>query len=178
MAKNNINTISSTSCGRLFDGACAILGIRLSSTFEGEAANALMFKAMEYKSEIDGDNFPLEEEEGSLILPTNVLLRRLIKGKLEGEDISFLAYYFHKTLSNMIVRACVQIKIKTGIKTVALTGGVFQNTLLLSMCDIALKKEGFTILKHSLIPPNDGGIALGQAVYAMNKVTKENEQCV
>ena len=171
MAKNNINTVVSTSCGRLFDAAAAILGIRRCSTFEGEAANALMFKALEYDGCMKGDVFPDETANGCIILPTDRLLRELIKRRLDREDTRTLAYYFHKTLSNLIVRACEAINLKTGISTVCLSGGVFQNTLLLEMCDDALSAEGFRVLTHSLIPPNDSGIALGQAVYAMNRIT-------
>ena len=67
----------------------------------------------------------------------------------------------------MAVGICAKIRSQTGLETVALSGGVFQNRLLLRLCDEALQQRGFTVLRHSLVPPNDGGIALGQAIYAM-----------
>jgi len=67
----------------------------------------------------------------------------------------------------MITAGCDKCAEKTGLKTVALSGGVFQNILLLKLCDESLEKKGYRVLKHSLIPANDGGISLGQAVVAM-----------
>ena len=197
MAKNNINSVKSTSCGRLFDAAAAILGIRRVNTFEGEAATALMYKAMEFKGVCHGSDPELYEDEDGLILPADLLINKLVNLKTQQKTdadeyaceasacgsanpldpgsfscdgkirTSYLAYYFHITLANMITKACIHIRNKTGINTACLTGGVFQNTLLLGMCEEKLENEGFTVLIHSLIPPNDGGISLGQAVYAM-----------
>ena len=67
----------------------------------------------------------------------------------------------------MAVGICEKVRSRMGLETVALSGGVFQNHLLLRLCDEALQQRGFTVLRHSLVPPNDGGIALGQAIYAM-----------
>ena len=175
MARNNINSVKSTSCGRLFDAAAAILGIKRVNTFEGEAAAALMYKAMEFKGNCPGDDPELEEGPDGLILPADRLINKLVDLKTEKTaDTAYAAYYFHITFANMITRACVKIRNKTDINTACLTGGVFQNTLLLGMCEEELENEGFTVLTHHLIPPNDGGISLGQAVYAMGKLTINN----
>lgn len=172
MTEKNINTVKSTSCGRLFDAVSAILGIRKRSTFEGEAACALQYKAMEYKGAEAVPSYILEEDN-AIILPTHDLVYDIVKKRLAGENISYLAWYFHKSLSEMAVSACLKIREKTGVNVCALTGGVFQNTLLLSMTDDALTDKGFTVLTHSLIPPNDGGIALGQAAAAMYRLNRK-----
>ena len=78
-----------------------------------------------------------------------------------------LAYFFHEELARQITAICVRIREKRGCNKAALSGGVFQNRLLLELTDHMLRDRGFEVLKHQLIPPNDGGIALGQAVYAM-----------
>ena len=85
----------------------------------------------------------------------------------ETEDCGKLAYLFHGQLAQFIVAACVQVRTKTNISTAALSGGVFQNHLLTELTTAKLKQQGFHVLRHSLIPPNDGGICLGQAVAAM-----------
>ena len=107
------------------------------------------------------------DSEGYFELPTDQLVKDLIDQRFNREDIDRLAWLFHARLAEMIVAGCEKIREDTGIETVALSGGVFQNLLLLSLCDRQLTKKGFTVLTHSLIPPNDGGIALGQAVAAM-----------
>ena len=79
---------------------------------------------------------------------------------------------FHRALADEILAACEEAERQTGIRKVALSGGVFQNRLLLELVDDGLTELGFKVLKHSLIPPNDGGIALGQAVYGMAYVQR------
>ena len=78
------------------------------------------------------------------------------------------AYEFHKGLAEQIVTACIHAKEKTGCRTAALSGGVFQNGLLLRLTEDGLIANGFHVLTHQMIPPNDGGVALGQAFYGMN----------
>ena len=91
----------------------------------------------------------------------------LLKKRLAGEDPEKLAYFFHVLLAGLIVRACTQISVTTKITTAALTGGCYQNRLLLSLTEEGLKANGIEVLIHHLVPPNDGGIALGQAAAAM-----------
>ena len=186
MAQRKINAVTSTSAGRLFDGVSAILGIRKASTFEGEASTALEFAAEEWRrglehelvienaeSEIrlveltENDAVNSEADPGKIILNTCELVRHLTEARLAGEAPEKLAYEFHAELAAQIIAACEEAKRQTGIRKAALSGGVFQNRLLLELVDEGLQKKGFQVLKHSLIPPNDGGIALGQAAYGM-----------
>lgn len=182
MADRKINAITSTSVGRLFDGVSAILGIRRSSTFEGEASMTLEFVAEAYEKEtgsaeafskvVKETEIPLlkESQENRMILNTGVLVGELVKARMVGEDVGYLAYYFHAQLARQIVAACVRIREENGRNKVALSGGVFQNLLLLRLTDKLLNAEGFEVLRHSMIPPNDGGIAVGQAVYGMQQL--------
>ena len=85
-----------------------------------------------------------------------------------------LAYVFHAVLARQAVASCLRVREETGDNVVALSGGVFQNTLLLDEVKKGLEQQDFQVLKHTLVPPNDGGIALGQAVYAMNRLNKED----
>lgn len=169
MAEKKVNAVSSTSAGRLFDAASAVLGIRRSSTFEGEASMALQFAAEKFSREPFGIYEPMEkltaEKEGRIMLCTQALVKRLCDGVQNSEDKNRLAYEFHSLLADMTAQACRTISERTGVKVCALSGGVFQNKLLLKMVKCRLEKMGLRVLIHSLVPANDGGIALGQAFY-------------
>lgn len=169
MAEKKVNAVSSTSAGRLFDAASAVLGIRRSSTFEGEASMALQFAAEKFSREPYGNYEPMEkltaEKEGRIMLCTQALVKRLCDGVQNGEDKNRLSYEFHALLADMTAQACRIISERTGVKVCALSGGVFQNKLLLKMVKCRLEKMGLRVLIHSLVPANDGGIALGQAFY-------------
>ncbi len=185
MAARRINSVDSTSAGRLFDAVSAILGIRRQSTFEGEGATVLEFAAEAWEEREGGEKLQketeeilknndrltrLEKGEDRFLLPTQLLVQYIIEEKLKRKSTESLAYLFHALLAEQILAGCKEASVQTGLNTCALSGGVFQNQLLLRLCETGLKKEGFTVLRHSLLPPNDGGIALGQAVAAMAKI--------
>ena len=212
----NLNAITSTSCGRLFDAVSALLGIRLQSSYEGEGAVQLMYQAMaadpvrgaallpEFESFLrqmlqreealgqssvedeaiweDTDAAAaneLDAEADRLIVRTDLLFRFLLEKRLalttsnrrdSSEDNAFglqeLAYFFHEGLAALLTEAAVQLSAENEVDTAALSGGSFQNTLLLGLMEDKLKARGLKVLKHHLIPANDGGIGLGQAVVA------------
>ena len=170
MADQGVNCVTSTSAGRLFDAVSAVLGIRRKVSFEGEAA---MF--LEYAARRAGkaEKLPLpefKESDGRFILPTTGLFSDIVSRKLSGEASEILAVQFHDALADAIIEGCERAGAQTGIRTAALSGGVFQNLLLLERVEEGLKEKGFKVLRHHLIPPNDGGICLGQAVVAMAKI--------
>jgi hydrogenase maturation protein HypF len=181
MAKKKLNAVRSTSAGRLFDAVSAILGIRLFSSYEGEASMMLEFAAEKYKKTNTGNENWTDlkltiiprYDNNRWYLKTDALVKYMIKEKLSGKSPEELAYEFHVILSEQIVDTCKAISSESGIHVCALSGGVFQNRLLLTLCDQKLSRAGFRVLKHSLIPPNDGGIALGQAVIAMAKINQD-----
>ena len=170
MHDKKINTAVSTSCGRLFDAASAILGIRYEQSFEGEAATALEFKAMEY----EGDKvFECTDLTDGDVIATDMIIRYLAEEKLKESDIRKLAYAFHYMLAKGVARMAVAKS--DGIKTAALSGGCYQNKLLTRLTEKELKENGFNVLLHSMVPPNDGGIALGQALYGMHKINNQED---
>lgn len=175
MADKGINTVLSTSAGRLFDAVSAILGIRTHSTFEGESSMCLEFAAEafekenpDYKTAYSGTLCGGEK------LATTALVKTLTESFLQGEDKGKLAFDFHWVLAEMAFDFCKMLREKTGIKTAALSGGVFQNKLLLRLTKQLLEQDGFRVLIHELVPANDGGIALGQAYYALCNCENEN----
>ena len=176
LAQRRLNGVTSTSAGRLFDGVSAMLGIRLASTFEGEASMALQFAAERAAARgsipPEPDTDLLREENGFLYMTTDTLAEKLLRRRLDGEDPETLAWRFHDGLAARIAAACAAARDRTGVNAAALSGGVFQNTLIMDLTVARLRKLGFRLLTHRLIPPNDGGIALGQAVYAMEKLNE------
>lgn len=175
LVENKINAATSTSAGRIFDAVSAALGFCRVSTFEGEAAMALQYAAESCDSE--GEICPLSsfcmETSGRLIMPTTELFLEIVRRRLSGEDVVHLAAAFHATLAEMIAAGCRAARDKTGVSVVALSGGVFQNTLLLGLVEHNLRRDGFHVLRHRLIPANDGGISLGQAVCAAARILEE-----
>lgn len=160
MISGGVNCVRSTSCGRLFDAVSAILGIRRTSSYEGEAASALMYAAGRYATYPGIRDIPTPDDTLSLV--RDIAIRRA-----DGEDADMLAYAFHRGLARIVAGKCLTARERYGIDTVALSGGCFQNTLLLRMVQTALEQEGVKVLTHSLIPPNDGGICVGQAYHAV-----------
>ena len=160
MLKNNFNCVKSTSAGRLFDSISAVLGICKRSTFEGEAAMKLQFNA----------ECGIRNSELINISSTQNIFNEILNRRLNGEDVQQLAFDFHVALSQFIAEKCLKIRDKLNISNVALSGGVFQNTLLLKLTIDKLTSYGFKkILRHKMIPTNDGGLALGQALAAAMK---------
>ena len=171
MAERGVNAVASTSCGRLFDAVSAVLGIRRISTFEGEAATQLQFAAERCPdgtraSAARDAQDALAEGDGRFTLNTQALFDEVVDGMLAGVPKEQLAYRFHQGLAELVVAACERVRRERGVGVVALTGGCYQNTLLLELSVGMLRERGFEVLTHSLVPPNDGGIALGQAVVA------------
>lgn len=179
MLGNNINTVKSTSAGRLFDAVSAVLGIKSASTFEGEASMALQFAAERAEAQgislapYEGRLMNIDEEQFELC--TDTLLMELAARSLADQDTDQLAYFFHKALADMIVIACCYQCTRCDVNVVAISGGVFQNLLLLRLVDDGLEREGFKVLKHGVVPTNDGGIALGQAAAGIAALRDEEQ---
>ena len=99
-----------------------------------------------------------------------MLVQQIVEAKLQGSDSDRLAYWFHRILAEQITAVCVEARNVSGRQKVALSGGVFQNRLLLRLTEERLTEEGFEVLRHRMVPPNDGGIAVGQAAYGLQQL--------
>ena len=153
-----------TSVGRLFDAVAALLGVRAQSSYEGQAARELEGLATRSTAHAPLP-FGVEEEAGRLTLDWGPLVEALLEHRREGMPISDLARRFHLTLVEMILRMAVRL----GCRTVALGGGCFQNRLLLEQAIERLRERGFDPVWSRDVPPNDGGIAVGQIAAAAMK---------
>jgi hydrogenase maturation protein HypF len=159
-----MNCPLTSSCGRLFDGVSALLGLCPSITFEGQAAMEL--EMMADAEENGGYEFFTDREGEKEIIRLRPLVEGILQDLERGVPPSRIAGKFHNTLTGIGVTLCRKIRAEGGPEKVALSGGVFQNRLLLERMTDALEGAGFKVLVHRRVPCNDGGLSLGQAVIA------------
>jgi hydrogenase maturation protein HypF len=165
MAKG-INSPSTSSCGRLFDAVAALLGLRQKVSFEGQAAMALEMVADPGQSIA----YPFScSQNNELIFDPSAMIAAILEDQKNGVEVPVIAGRFHYTLAVMVKSVCDKIRTRTSLAKVVLSGGVFQNGLLTTLVTTHLEDAGFEVLTHSLVPPNDGGIALGQAIVAATR---------
>ena len=167
MIDNRINTVMTSSTGRLFDAVSSIINGIDTVTFEGEAAVRLEMMADKSVK----DTYKTQKPEYPMIIDTRPLIRQIVNDLLNSIDRSIISVKFHNTLVGIILDVCRRIKIDTEIDKVVLSGGCFQNTLLLDRTLDKLNTE-FKVFIHEDVPTNDGGISLGQAVIAATKNTE------
>ena len=164
--ERGLNAPLTSSMGRLFDAVSALLGICSEVTYEGQAAIEL-----EAKSNGPTDctyDFDIIEDE----IDVRPMMREIVEEIRRGTPIGTISSTFHSTVAEMVLRVCHSIREETGLNQVALSGGVFQNVLLLGMTLERLKSSGFEVFRHSAVPCNDGGISLGQAAIAAGRFTR------
>jgi hydrogenase maturation protein HypF len=163
-----INTPLTSSCGRLFDAVASIIGLRQVVSFEGQAAMELEMLAD--PGQTTAYPCSLSRQDGQIICDPALMIEAIVNDHLSAVGAERIAGRFHLSLAVMIEEACAELHKQTGLAKVVLSGGVFQNCLLTGMVVSRLEKSGLTVLTHSLVPPNDGGLALGQAVVAASQV--------
>jgi hydrogenase maturation protein HypF len=170
MLDRRINTPLTSSAGRLFDAIAALAGVRGTATYEGQAAVELEWLA----SGVAPDNsYPFEliedANDGTLVVDTRPLVRAVAHDTGHATEVARIARRFHTTLAEIIAVVCLRLHTTTGIGAVALSGGVFLNALLTHDVMSRLGQEGFRVFRHQLVPPNDGGLSLGQLAIAANR---------
>jgi hydrogenase maturation protein HypF len=164
--KRGINCPLTSSAGRLFDAVSALAGVRGEIDYEAQAAIELEMVAPDGVSERRSYPFAIVEHQGMRVVKLGELLSAVVHDVRNQTPNPLISLKFHNTVVQMIVEVCKLVAKDTGITQVALSGGVFQNRLLLKLVTAALQKKGFSVLTHHLVPCNDGGISLGQAVIA------------
>jgi hydrogenase maturation protein HypF len=171
MLEKGINSVATSSCGRLFDAVASILGVRHEITFEAQAAIELEMAAVAGTEGV----YPFQVEYTD---PWQVDVRPMIESVVrelqEGETVGAIAARFHNTLAVMIAEVCRELRRRESLNKVCLSGGTFQNMFLLDGTLAALADYNFEVFLHEKVPPNDGGISLGQAVIANAAIRKES----
>ena len=163
-----LNSPLTSSMGRLFDAISALLGVRGEIDYEGQAAIELEMVAYEDNERAYDRNYPfsIARHDGVNIIQLKELLSAVVEDLCQGIPVATISGKFHNTVAQMICQMCQLIAESTGIDQVALSGGVFQNRLLLRKVIPLLQGAGFSVFTHKQVPCNDGGISLGQAVIA------------
>jgi hydrogenase maturation protein HypF len=163
--ERRLNAPPTSSMGRLFDAVAALVGVLQEVTYEAQAA--IWLEARADPDERGAYPFAIERgaTEAYLIDPAP-LFAALLCDLRAGMTLPALAARFHNGVAQMVAEVCALARAETGLTTVALSGGVFQNSRLLGTVQQRLEHDGFTVLVHRLVPPNDGGLALGQAAVA------------
>jgi len=165
MLTRGVNTVDASSCGRLFDAVAAITGVRLEANYEGQGAMEL--EALAVRAALTADDaYPFDIANGELDFRETI--RCIARDRSRPALVSGR---FHNTLAQAIAQVCSRIAARDGIRRVCLSGGTFQNFHLLGRTTEALRKVGLEVYLHARVPPNDGGLCLGQAVVANHRLT-------
>jgi hydrogenase maturation protein HypF len=167
MIAKGINSPMTSSLGRLFDAVAAISGIRNRVNFEGQAAMELEMAAVE---DADGFYEYAWDTDGAYRILTAPIIRGVVKDVTSSRPIGEISSRFHRTLVRLFTELSVRIGKEQKLKRVVLSGGVFQNSILLTGLTRALEEKDFEVFSHQQVPTNDGGISLGQAVVAAAKM--------
>ncbi|MFB7504450.1 carbamoyltransferase HypF [Streptomyces broussonetiae] len=169
----DLNCVPTSSMGRLFDAVSSLTGVCHRVAYEAQAAMELECAALAEPDDGTDDRayrfalHPESEEPGAaLVADAAPVLAAVVVEVLAGITVGRIARRFHEAVVALVLDVCRAARQRTGIDTVALSGGVFCNTLLTSGCRTALERDGFAVLAHHKVPPNDGGLALGQLIVA------------
>jgi hydrogenase maturation protein HypF len=174
--ETGLNAPLTSSMGRLFDAVAALAGIRQTVTYEGQAA--MEMESVGERGARNGERkridqpvdkryaFRLTLVDGKIIFDAGTVIEAIANDVVSGAPVARIAWRFHEAVAQLCLDVSLRLRERNGLNTVVLSGGVFQNVLLLGLTVERLQQAGFEALWHRLVPPNDGGLALGQAAIA------------
>ncbi len=168
MLDAGLNCPLSSGMGRLFDGVAAILGIKTRCSYEGQGAVLLEAAAGE-----DPASYPVVLEGAPLRFDWREMIRAIVRDRDGGVETARIAARFHNTMIEMAVRQCLAARESSGVETVALSGGSFQNMIFMTRLPQRLEAEGFRVLRHRRVSTNDEGLSLGQLMIAAAALKNE-----
>ncbi|MFD5466534.1 carbamoyltransferase HypF [Kitasatospora sp. NPDC127059] len=163
--ERGLNCVETSSMGRLFDAVSSLAGVCHRAGYEAQAAIELEAAAVEF-GPAEGYAFALVAQRDGWILDPGPVLSGVVADVTAGAPAGLVAARFHTAVAEAVRLVCAAARDRCGTTTVALSGGVFANALLSSACARGLGEDGFTVLRHRRVPPNDGGLALGQLMVA------------
>ena len=174
--ETGLNTPLTSSCGRLFDAVAALIGVRGVISYEGQAAIELEMLAAGMLGGAPESRlrqsypFQVVRQEGRHVVRVGPLLEAVVEELRGGTAPAAISQRFHATVAAITRQTCARIRDESGLNLVALSGGCFQNRLLLHLTVAALQDDGFRVVTHRRVPANDGGIALGQVAVAAHRL--------
>jgi hydrogenase maturation protein HypF len=164
MIRQGINCPLTSSCGRLFDGVAALIGLRDRVAFEGQAAMEL--EMLQSREPVPPYSWEIDQVEGVYLIHPRPIIQGVVEELMEDIAPARISRRFHLTLMAVLTKICCRLRDDLALEKVVLAGGVFQNRTLLSELEEQLNQKGFQVYSKALVPTNDGGLALGQAVAA------------
>ncbi|MBI3399492.1 MAG: hypothetical protein HY026_09760 [Deltaproteobacteria bacterium] len=162
MFKTGFNSPFTTSAGRVFDAAGSLLGICHKAAYEGQGA--MMLEDMAGGNTGVAYHVEVIREDGINVFNWEPMFKAMLEDVLNGIDIKTISQNFHETLAQLILYAAKMAKDEKGLNAVCLSGGVFQNKVLTERAVNLLKENGFNVYTHNALPPNDGGLSMGQLI--------------
>jgi hydrogenase maturation protein HypF len=167
MIERGINTVETSACGRLFDAVASIVGLRQEVNFEAQAAIQLEAIAV---AGLEGQ-YPFEiSERDAWEIDLRPAIESIVRDVQADRPVGHIAALFHNTVAAIVVEVCRRLRAAERLDRVCLSGGTFQNSYLLERTVAGLRSSGLEVFLHAKVPPNDGGISLGQAVIANSKL--------
>lgn len=170
--ERGLNAPLTSSAGRLFDAVAALAGVRMEIEYAAQAAIELEMLVSEDLSRLEAYPFRIGRENGVLVIRLPEFVSAVVDDVRKGVPAPVISGRFHLTVARIIGDTCRRVAERSGLETVALSGGVFQNRRLFNLAADILERDGFRVLSHRRVPCNDGGIALGQAVIAHHVLEK------
>lgn len=170
MIDRRLNVPLTSSMGRLFDAVASLIGLRDNVAYEGQAAVGLEWLAEPVP---ESGTYPFEISSlpgGPSVIDTRPMIASIARDVDSGADPAITARRFHSTLVGIVCAVCAQLVETTGVRAVTLSGGTFMNALLSVEVSDRLTRQGFRVHRHRLVPPNDGGLCLGQLAVAASLV--------
>jgi hydrogenase maturation protein HypF len=168
------NSSLTSSMGRLFDAVASLIGVRNEDTYEAQSAIEMEVLSKPFIAAAKAYPYTIDETENGAILRVHELLQSIVEDVRAGESIGRIGAGFHRTVADMAIKACERARASTGLNEVALSGGVWQNQILLDLVRDGLRKSKFMVYFHKQVPTNDGGLSLGQAAIANHLVAKRH----
>jgi hydrogenase maturation protein HypF len=166
LIEKRVNTPLTSSTGRLFDAAASLLDVCHVNTYEGQGP--MEMESLVWQKRPHGQSYPyqIEDTDGKIVIEVSPMIRSIVADLNRKRAGSYVACKFHNTVAAYTLDACSRIRKSHGLGGVALSGGVFQNMYLTEKLSELLDADGFKVYRHRAVPPNDGGISLGQAAVA------------
>lgn len=170
LIEKGFNSPLTSSMGRFFDAVSSLIGIRSKISYEGQAAIELENESQ--SGDFGAYSFLIKSGDEISKVDSSGIIKGILEDMSNGVSRGIIAARFHETIVSVVLEGCLKIRGCTGLSRVALSGGVFQNMRLLKRCLLRLREKEFEVFIHGRVPPNDGGIALGQAVMAAVSLAK------
>ena len=171
-----LNTPLTSSMGRLFDAVASMIGIRNEVTYEAQAAIEMEVLSRPFLSVAEPYPYVVEETKSGRIIHVKDILSSVVKDIRGDEPIGLIGARFHRSIARMAIDVCKSARENTSLNEVFLSGGVWQNQILLDLARDGLRQEGFNVFFHRQVPSNDGGLALGQAIIANFQMSNREER--